>query len=205
MTMMTFDKAVDLLDEFLKTKSVHSVNSLIQFMMGLCHNEWETKEDQQDFANICSNFDKYCRVHKRSSFGRKQFEAAWEQNFQVEDSLELAVQMMFGKPEVEMEININGTAMIPKPNYIIDRDGMARPIKNTIPDVIEDALKEDPLPEDFSEVRKAVDTDNEWEPCYKAHVWNNRECIHCKVQNLEAEVRNLRNTLEQIRKSIEWV
>jgi hypothetical protein len=93
----TFDKAVDLLDVFLRTKTVHSVKSIRDVMQSICNHAWDTVEDHQDFANICSNFDKYCMVSKKTSFGRKQFEEAWEKNFMVEDSLDNAVAMIENK------------------------------------------------------------------------------------------------------------
>lgn len=95
---ISFDSAVERLDEFLRSKTVHSVKSINQQMIHLCTDfHWETGEDQNDFANICSNFEKYCMITKKTSFGRKQFEEAWEKNFAVEDSLENAVAMVANK------------------------------------------------------------------------------------------------------------
>jgi hypothetical protein len=116
---MIFDRAVDQLDEFLREKTVHSVKSINDKMLSLCNDQlWETVEDHQDFANLCSNFEKYCMIKKMTSFGRKQFEAAWEKNFAVEDSLKNAVAMIANKGIMLQEDSLPdfGTGDVEKPS-----------------------------------------------------------------------------------------
>lgn len=94
MTKINFDEAIDLLDEYIQTKTVHGVNGIKEKMLQICLKEFAGTEDQQDFANICSNFEKYCLITKTTSFGRKQFEVLFEQGFDVPDSMEVALKML---------------------------------------------------------------------------------------------------------------
>jgi hypothetical protein len=61
-----------------QAKTTHGVGALLNFMQGLCHDDWQNKTDYNDFANMCSNFDKWVRETERTSIGRKQFEEWWE-------------------------------------------------------------------------------------------------------------------------------
>jgi hypothetical protein len=79
MALMTFDNAVEVLDEFLQKKPVHNPKDILQAMNSLCNDAvWKSNAEQNDFANICSNFDKYVQRTGQKSIGRKQFETWWE-------------------------------------------------------------------------------------------------------------------------------
>lgn len=78
-TRLTFEKAEELLDEFIQTKAVHNAQAVLRHMREMLNTfAYATVEDQQDFANKCSNFDKYVTRNGISSIGRKQFERWWE-------------------------------------------------------------------------------------------------------------------------------
>lgn len=74
----TYDEAVEALDIVLQSKTTHNTHNLLGVMQELCKMEWENNEDQQDFAQICSNFDVWVRETGKKSIGRKQFEEWWE-------------------------------------------------------------------------------------------------------------------------------
>jgi hypothetical protein len=62
-------------------------------------------------------------------------------------------------------------------------------------------LQEDELP-NFED--KTDDDGTDWEPCRKAHRWNVHECPQCRIQELEAENRELKKRLEQIKELALW-
>lgn len=75
---MTFDIAVAALDDIVQSKATHGTKDLCLRMQAMCNMKWGSKEEQQDFSQICSNFDKYVTATNKTSIGRKQFEAWWE-------------------------------------------------------------------------------------------------------------------------------
>lgn len=101
---MDYTEAVKRLDSYLQKKTTHGMKDILAFMRELCNEfNWESNtEDQQDFANICSNFDKYVTANGLTYIGRKQFERWWEkQDTTCIDEIELKedpIDTIFGRP-----------------------------------------------------------------------------------------------------------
>lgn len=75
--------AVNALDNYLKSKTVHNTQRICFFMQELCNNEvlwiYLPKEEQQDFAQKCRNFEIFSQSINKTSWGRKQFEQWWNE------------------------------------------------------------------------------------------------------------------------------
>lgn len=74
--------AVTKLFTFIDSKTNHGSKSIQKIMSQLCAVEYlfTSKEAQQEFAQVCSNFDKYCKEQSLTSWGRTIFTNWWLAN-----------------------------------------------------------------------------------------------------------------------------
>jgi len=76
--VINYVTAVKTLDEYLQKKTVHAAKDLLAMMQTICSLQWVNQQEQNDFANLCNNFDLYVKNNSLTSIGRKQFEKWWD-------------------------------------------------------------------------------------------------------------------------------